>query len=410
MSGFLSDQHLPESGLREAAEFYVNEDLPGFAREEEDSLAEGFFLAKAKKPGRPFIAMTKGFLLLALGALLAGGIWSVTSSALKPKESPLSLAEDIKGEPLPVKIEKLRQAWGQASKTVKRLFAEKVLVEQVVVDEAKSPAQLPLDFETVLSFLLEPARHVQEGKIEVEEVYDSTKVRALVDGSLTAAHAQLKLLTKLTERQDMSLIFLHLPSLQQLKAQTTDLVPFSEFLQMVDGEKRDEASAAAATAAEAAAAAGAAAPDAAATTEDLVNPKVPRVLAEALARLVVVSKTHSSGKMEMADAFSSFVEACRTHREDLLIPGGGKFPTAAFNTFVQKMQASGSACNIFIDEGLKGLEQSFTVERTLKFFEDLTLFLVKQSSSLNKAMGDAFQAAGTSPDGAFYRSLLHMLE
>ncbi|KAL8443837.1 hypothetical protein Emag_005802 [Eimeria magna] len=177
---------------------------------------------------------------------------------------------------------------------------------------------------------------------------------------------------------------------KELKNQKTDLVSFSDFLQMVEGER------------------GTAIPE----EEKPGTSRVPRVLAETVARLVVVSKLHSEAKLETVAAFQPFLEECKSwvFPGDLLIPGGGKFPTAPFIALMQQMQESGSTCAVFVDKRLKELEKSFTVDNTIAFFEKLTNFLVDQASSLNNAMNDALEAAGLPPADPFYRTLLHLLE
>ncbi|KAL8432723.1 hypothetical protein ACSSS7_004425 [Eimeria intestinalis] len=382
MSRRAPDEPLLENDLQEAAE-QVNTELAKYEKIEygKETLKISETKARIAKPS--LVAMQRSALMLALGVLLAAGVWSVIRKPIRPRQYS---TPDIEAQlaTVPLRLRELRQAWGQAPDAVKQDFAQKLTGQE----DSRQKPRIPPQFEAALFSLLAPAWQLQKTPIPESEEKKGAfgRMLVLVNASLTAARVELSLMTALDERPDKELGIPELASLQELKAQTGDLVDHRTFLQLVAGEEG--------------------------TKTTTATSGIPGVLAQGLARVLAVSKLRSEAKAELSAAFKPFLEDCDSWFGvgELQIPHHGKIPTAALVTFMQQFEGEGSSCLAFVDKILKALEKSFTVDTAFAAYQNTILFTAKQSTAHVKAFHKASKAGEALEAGKFYFSLLHLLK
>ncbi|KAL8451955.1 hypothetical protein Emed_001663 [Eimeria media] len=404
---FVRDEaHSQQSGRQDDTLEYVDKDLAG------EGVPEGkttrtTVKAKGKKARVSLDAAQWTALIAAIAMALAAGGWQLAERLElfpKPHKKVMPLpkfdferVEALQAD-MQLNLERLRRAWEQTSDEVRDGFVKKLetYVQPAVPGEAAAAEKQ--SFDEALSHLLQPATALRSAPVPEsdEEKTNLKRQLMLVNGSLNAAHVELSVMTQLKARQKQQGDGA-LPFIEELKAQTTDLVTLTNFLQMIAG-KTDAIPAA---------------------EEGGDAPRIPRVLAQAVADYVLQSELEavaSAGKEEAFVPFIAQFEGTEGPLPDLVIPAGGRFRTEAFVNLVNHLREARTKFTSSSSESMMKLAEDFSIETAVEILdqaedsasrrEELTKRLVKEAAK--GTGGSEEKPAGE--DGSFYRTLLGLFD
>ncbi|KAL8443328.1 hypothetical protein Emag_005941 [Eimeria magna] len=340
-------------------------------------------------------------LIAAFGILLTAAGWQLTGALIGGKEMrELSACnfQQLEVE-LSSNIERLREAWQFAPEDVRLQFAGKLKrYERPTSDEAVV-ASYEQSFEGALSALLLPAAELGRAPSPVSGEGETTLRRQLLlsNGCMVAAQVQLTFLTQAKERRRQRASE-PLPSREALMVQTTDLVSLESFLQMAVGETQI------------------------AEEGGLVDPRIPRVLARALADSAVESELARAAAAEAQKAFAQFridyedLKQPLALAPDLIIPGGGRFPTARFLAVLKEIEERSELAPT-PSEALMQVVEDFSVEKALDTLNQVVLEAAEQKvitrntilSALTRTPAAEQDQLAAKSEG-YYRALLWLLD
>ncbi|KAL8432725.1 hypothetical protein ACSSS7_004427 [Eimeria intestinalis] len=399
------DAHSQQSARLDDPMEYVDHGLAG------EDVPEGkttrtSIRVKGKKAKVSLDAAQWTALIAAIGMLLAAGGWQLSEKLElfpKPHKKVMQLPtfdfnrlESQQAE-LQLSIDRLRRVWQHSSENARVSFIGK-LETHMQPFEAEAASVNQKTFEDALSSLLLPAFALRGAPVP-ESAEEQTTLREqlmLVNGSLAAAQVQLSVMTQLKEGQKVRGDD-QLPPLEKLKAQETDLVSATQFFQMVAGKtvvqlEEEEA-------------------------ED--TPRIPRILAQAVADYLHQSELRAVAAAGTEDAFALFMNQYEETEEppaDLDIPGGGRFPTGAFIALVDQIREVRRQLPPSSSEAMLKLVGDFSVDNAAEILDrakdnasrrrELTRLLIEN------ALKATSESEGEPPAeyGSFYRTLLALFD
>ncbi|KAL8432726.1 hypothetical protein ACSSS7_004428 [Eimeria intestinalis] len=346
-------------------------------------------------------------IIAAIGVLLTAGGWLLTDFLIaKSKIRGLPVYEfpqiGAQRKELLENIEKLREAWQSAPGDVKVRFSRQLeRYKQSSSDEAAS-ASYERSFEGALTVLLMPADKLRKASPPTSDEEETTQRRQLllVNAGTAAARVRLNVMTQMEERRRQRPPKA-LPSREELMAQATDLVTLEVFLQMAVGEAEVES----------------------AEEEGLEEPRIPSVLARSLADTAVESELTRAAAAEAEKMFAPFLSDYRdadqplTPAPDLIIPTGGRFPTAKFFELLKGLKNKRNEVSPTPSDLVMEVFEDFSVINALGVLNKI-LLTAKEEEQITKntilaaltttAAGNEVELAADS--GAYYRALLGLLD
>ncbi|KAL8274940.1 hypothetical protein Esti_001140 [Eimeria stiedai] len=397
--------HSQQSGRPDDPLEYVDKDLAG-EEVPEGKTTRTTNKMKAKKARASFDAAQWTALIAAIGMLLTAGGWQLAERLElfhKEEKKTMPLPQfDLEGlgaqqVELQLNIEGLRRTWQHASERVKVAFTKK-LATYMQPSEADAAFAVDLSkFEDALSPLLLPAAALRDIPVPESEGDETTLRRQvmLVNGSLTAAQVQLSVMAQLDARQKLQGDE-RLPTIEELKAQQADVVSAAGFLQMLAGGMHTV------------------------TEEENAEgiPRIPRVLAQAVADFVLQSELEAAAAAGKEGALRHFIEQYEGTNEtpaDLSIPAGGRFRTLTFINLVKLINHTRMELMTPPAEAVMRLVEDFTVDTAVEVLDQGEENASRRREVTRRLIEEA--AAGTGRDGepvveggSFYRTLLSLLD
>ncbi|KAL8274942.1 hypothetical protein Esti_001142 [Eimeria stiedai] len=283
-------------------------------------------------------------------------------------------------------LSKKLQAFSKAEKNmdVPRLYSQQIEAQQ---DELINNVATLEDM-----WLISPA---DEAPLPVSKKEETSLRRqlTLVNCAVKAVQEQLSYLTELHESQKV-LGNEGLPSLEQLKAQQSNLVSQNDLVQMLLWER-----------------------DTAIADEEAagrVTARFPRVLAEALANAVAHTELKVAAAGRLNKAFAPFL--LDQEEADLSIPSGGRFRTAAFVGLLKGIQSRNNVLAFSSWQAMMQLADALSVEQALDVLRQLSN-LAREEDEIRR---DLIRAALQTPpkevskyvfeDEELYRTVLGLFD